>query len=56
MKLFITEFQDLEDDAINAVYDLCEDQDPRVRLSLLLYGLFIEESQFYRCVKMDTVQ
>ena len=32
IKLFINEFPDLEDDAINAVYDLCEDPDPRVRI------------------------
>lgn len=31
IKLFIKEFEELQDDAINAVYDLCEDQDPRVR-------------------------
>ncbi|KAJ3538874.1 hypothetical protein NM688_g6450 [Phlebia brevispora] len=31
IKWFIKEARDLEDDAINAVYDLCEDQDPRVR-------------------------
>ncbi|KAF7790046.1 hypothetical protein EIP86_000995 [Pleurotus ostreatoroseus] len=31
IKVFIKEFEDLQDDAINAVYDLCEDQDPRVR-------------------------
>ncbi|CAL1706135.1 unnamed protein product [Somion occarium] len=30
--LFIKDFPDLEDDAINAVYDLCEDQDPTVRI------------------------
>ncbi|KAI0338289.1 hypothetical protein BDW22DRAFT_1363175 [Trametopsis cervina] len=29
---YIKSFEDLEDDAINAVYDLCEDQDPVVRI------------------------
>ena len=28
---FFKAFPDLEEDAINAVYDLCEDQDPNVR-------------------------
>ena len=27
---YFGEFPDLQDDAINAVYDLCEDQDPMV--------------------------
>ncbi|TFY56680.1 hypothetical protein EVJ58_g7487 [Rhodofomes roseus] len=31
-KIFIKEFPDLEDDAINAVYDLCEDQVTKVRI------------------------
>ncbi|GJE89989.1 hypothetical protein PsYK624_061080 [Phanerochaete sordida] len=31
IKFFIKEFPELEDDAINAVYDLCEDQDQKVR-------------------------
>ena len=31
IKFFIKEFPELEDEAINAVYDLCEDQDPKVR-------------------------
>ena len=31
IKWFITDFPDLEDDAINAVYDLCEDPDAKVR-------------------------
>ncbi len=30
---FFKAFPDLEEDAINAVYDLCEDQDPNVRVS-----------------------
>ncbi|KAL4073786.1 hypothetical protein J3A83DRAFT_4231399 [Scleroderma citrinum] len=29
---FFSDFPDLEEEAINAVYDLCEDQDPRVRI------------------------
>ena len=33
LKLFIKDFPDLEDDAINAVYDLCEDPVPSVRAS-----------------------
>lgn len=28
---FFKAFPDLEEDAINAIYDLCEDQDPNVR-------------------------
>ncbi|TBU48665.1 hypothetical protein BD309DRAFT_1041531 [Dichomitus squalens] len=32
LKLFIKDFPDLEDDAINAVYDLCEDIVPSVRI------------------------
>lgn len=32
LKLFIRDFPDLEDDAINAVYDLCEDPVAGVRL------------------------
>ena len=32
IKYFIKDFPELEDDAINAVYDLCEDQDQKVRL------------------------
>jgi hypothetical protein len=31
IKVFIKDFPELEDDAINAVYDLCEDQDQKVR-------------------------
>ncbi|EKM48038.1 uncharacterized protein PHACADRAFT_214979 [Phanerochaete carnosa HHB-10118-sp] len=31
IKYFIKDFPELEDDAINAVYDLCEDQDQKVR-------------------------
>lgn len=31
IQLYINEFRELEDDAINAVYDLCEDQDTQVR-------------------------
>jgi Apoptosis inhibitory protein 5 (API5) len=30
---FFKAFPDLEEDAINAIYDLCEDQDPNVRSS-----------------------
>ena len=30
IKSYIKDFPELEDDAINAVYDLCEDQDQRV--------------------------
>ncbi|KZT10939.1 uncharacterized protein LAESUDRAFT_721349 [Laetiporus sulphureus 93-53] len=33
LKTFITDFPDLEDDAINAVYDLCEDPVTKVRIS-----------------------
>ncbi len=33
LKLFIKDFPDLEDDAINAVYDLCEDPVSNVRAS-----------------------
>ncbi|OBZ71046.1 Apoptosis inhibitor 5-B [Grifola frondosa] len=32
LKFFIKDFPDLEDDAINAVYDLCEDQVSQVRI------------------------
>lgn len=32
VKLFIRDFPELEDDAINAVYDLCEDPVSSVRL------------------------
>ncbi|KAL6303506.1 hypothetical protein BKA93DRAFT_734804 [Sparassis latifolia] len=32
LKLFIKDFPELEDDAINAVYDLCEDQVTQVRI------------------------
>ncbi|KIJ68040.1 hypothetical protein HYDPIDRAFT_107637 [Hydnomerulius pinastri MD-312] len=32
IQVFFDDFPDLEEDAINAVYDLCEDQDPKVRL------------------------
>ena len=30
IKDYIKDFPDLEDEAINAVYDLCEDQDQKV--------------------------
>ena len=30
IKLYIKDFPELEDDAINAVYDLCEDSDQKV--------------------------
>ncbi|KZP34371.1 hypothetical protein FIBSPDRAFT_942505 [Athelia psychrophila] len=32
IRLFFRDFPELEEEAINAVYDLCEDQDPRVRI------------------------
>ena len=32
IKYFIKDFPELEDDAINAVYDLCEDQDQKVHI------------------------
>lgn len=34
LKYFIKDFPELEDDAINAVYDLCEDQVTKVRFAL----------------------
>jgi hypothetical protein len=36
---FFKAFPDLEEDAINAVYDLCEDQDPNVRSCSCQCGL-----------------
>ena len=29
---YLKDFPDIEDEAINAVYDLCEDSDPNVRM------------------------
>lgn len=37
IKYFIKDFPELEDDAINAVYDLCEDQDQKVRRRIIPY-------------------
>lgn len=41
IKLYIKDFPELEDDAINAVYDLCEDPDQKVRV----YKAPLESSQ-----------
>lgn len=34
---FFKDFPELDEDAINAIYDLCEDQDPKVRLLFLCF-------------------
>ena len=34
VKDFFVDFPDLQDEAINAIYDLCEDQDQSVRISV----------------------
>ena len=52
IKVFIKEFEDLQDDAINAVYDLCEDQDPRVRSAY--HSNNINLIDVFRYVKMVT--
>lgn len=41
---FFKAFPELEEDAINAVYDLCEDQDPNVRRAKRPYRLTIQSA------------
>ncbi|EGO00417.1 hypothetical protein SERLA73DRAFT_180997 [Serpula lacrymans var. lacrymans S7.3] len=43
IRLFFRDFPDLEEDAINAVYDLCEDQDSKVRVDG--YGAIVQVSK-----------
>lgn len=48
VKLFIRDFPELEDDAINAVYDLCEDPVSSVRLVACFHILHLVE-QYLGC-------
>lgn len=53
--VFFNDFPDLEEDAINAVYDLCEDHDSKVGRGDLA-GLAATDSSLSRFAWMDTTQ
>lgn len=55
LKYFIKDFPDLEDDAINAVYDLCEDPVTQVREFMLYFSLINHRSGSCRCGSRDTL-
>lgn len=55
MKKFFNNFPDLEDAAIDAIYDLCEDQDPMVRFHPLQSDRTISSHIVYRFVLPVTV-
>ena len=44
---FFKAFPDLEEDAINAVYDLCEDQDPNVRRCGASFSVYQQLTCFF---------
>lgn len=52
---FFNDFPDLEEDAINAVYDLCEDQDPNVCRAVLAV-LAVTDAAVSRSAWMGTVR
>ena len=52
--VFFNDFPDLEEDAINAVYDLCEDQDSKVWRADLA-GLTVINHFILRFAWMDTM-
>lgn len=53
--VFFKDFPDLEEDAINAVYDLCEDQDPKVWHAGSA-GLTVRLMYLSRFARMGTMQ
>jgi hypothetical protein len=59
---FFKAFPDLEEDAINAIYDLCEDQDQNVRIMLPRFStpgvdphlfLFSDSDSRIQCCRAD---
>lgn len=46
VKEFFDDFPDLQEEAINAVYDLCEDQDQSVRSSHLRTDLMLKHHEY----------
>ena len=49
LKVFVKDFPELEDEAINAVYDLCEDQVTKVTVFLGVVSSCSERRRSSRC-------